>query len=71
MEEQVKEARIHPWIYYIASVERRLIFSAFCKVCRTYFAEDIPLPYNGDPGKFFPSTLPRYGCVPISEDFMI
>jgi hypothetical protein len=67
MAEEVKEARIHPWVYYIAPVGNTLVFTAFCKACRQYFTEGIPWRINFEP-LFTESHLPRYGCEPISED---
>ncbi len=50
MDEQEKRAIIHPWIYYIAPLGARLIFTAFCKACRQYYTEEIPAPnHNDDP----------------------
>lgn len=66
MTEQIKEARIHPWVYYIAPMTNGIYFTAFCKACRTYFVERMPERFNN--ATTSPSNLPRYGCEPISED---
>jgi len=64
--EDEKRARIHPWIYVIIPIEGKPVFSAFCKACRQYFSEVVPFDWNE--AVFSPSTLPRYGCEPISEE---
>lgn len=77
----LKTARIHPWIYVIIPIAKQsrsgtiagdslAVFSAFCKACRNYFTEVIPIAFNGK-GQMTPSTLPRYGCEPLSDDFDI
>lgn len=65
MEEETKEARIHPWVYFIAPLGDNMYFTAFCKACRTYFLERISIDMEY---KLQSSNLPRYGCNPISED---
>lgn len=72
------QVRIHAWIYVIIPTQRKspipntapdsvALFSAFCKACRTYFTEELDTSFDGS-GMLSPSTLPRYGCEPISED---
>lgn len=70
MSEETKEARIHPWVYYIAPLGTQLYFTAFCKACRQYFSEAVTRNNYGAP-TFSVSHLPRYGCEPISEDILL
>lgn len=70
-------SRIHNWIYVIIPIENNKIadtasqqyplFAAFCKACRTYFTEVLPIGLKGQ-AITAPSNLDRYGCEPISED---
>jgi hypothetical protein len=62
-----KSGMIHQWIYVIIPVGREHdpYFTAFCKVCRQYFAEKVPR--MGALGKMSPSTLPKYGCEPPDD----
>lgn len=68
-------ARVHPWLYVIIPVSlvgsgpQEVIFAAFCKACRTYFTETMRVDRYGK-GTLKPSSLPRYGCEPISEDVL-
>lgn len=70
------DGMIHQWIYVIIPVSHGNndytypLFTAFCKVCRTYFTE--PMLYssygsNHMEGILSSSSLPRYGCVPPDD----
>lgn len=70
--EETQEGKVHPWVYYIGpasssydSSHITLYLAAFCKDCRSYYAEEIPLPTNGK-GELTSSTLPRTGCKGVS-----
>lgn len=74
----MSEATIHNWIYVIIPIENRKLnsgrsneehplFAAYCKQCRTYFTEVLEISAGGK-GHLSNSSLPRYGCNPISED---
>jgi hypothetical protein len=63
-----KSGLIHQWIYVIIPVgnHNEPYFTAFCKVCRSYFAESVPFSLGGV-GKMSRSSLPRYGCEPPDD----
>jgi hypothetical protein len=63
-----KSGMIHQWIYVIIPVGSQNVpyFTAFCKVCRKYFAEKISYS-EGVNGKISSSSLPRYGCEPPDD----
>jgi hypothetical protein len=42
------------------------LFSAFCKNCRSYFSERIPVDYEGK-AQISKSGLPKDGCKPDGE----
>lgn len=68
---QTDQGIIHQWIYTMVPVadyanHDQIIFTGFCKACRTYFTETVP--YSFTRSETSPSTLPRYGCKPISDD---
>jgi hypothetical protein len=45
------------------------LFAAFCKACRLYFTEFIP--FDKFNSRISSSSLPRYGCEPISDDVQL
>jgi hypothetical protein len=67
-------SKTHPWIYVIIPVARPknsgtdVLFTAFCKDCRTYFTEEITTAPAGD-ALLWPSKLPRDGCgVDVADE---
>jgi hypothetical protein len=63
-----KSGMIHQWIYVIVPVGQGMMptFTAFCKVCRSYFAERIKFSEGGR-AILSKSSLPRYGCEPPDD----
>lgn len=58
---------LHQWVYVVipATIEMLPLFAAYCKSCRTYYTEYLPIPYAKYPGASNTalSAVPKYGCT--------